>query len=85
QLKAYSPEGEPLWRFSSRTGGKAVVTTHGDMVYLATNKGQVHALSSQSLARLAKRLTEKPDSVVPTLELGDSLLTVGDFNIPIED
>ncbi|MGE0492339.1 MAG: PQQ-binding-like beta-propeller repeat protein [Vulcanimicrobiota bacterium] len=85
QLKAFSSEGQPLWRFSSRTGGKAVVTTKGDMVYLATDKGQVHALSSQSLAKLAGRLREQPEMVLPTLELGDSLLTVGDFHIPIED
>lgn len=86
-LRAFDPQGRNIWNFQPKQGGKASVTSRGDMVYLSTDGGEVHALSNQSLIRLAQHQmkSEAAGPPDPVIEFGEGELTVGDFNLPVFD
>lgn len=87
QVYALRPEdGSVLWNYTSdEKQTPSSLTLQGDRVILATRKGGLHALSSLGLLKALERDPAQPDAPLPTIDLGDGIITVGDIELDIRD
>ncbi|MBI3926905.1 MAG: PQQ-like beta-propeller repeat protein [Armatimonadetes bacterium] len=82
-VNAYNPDGELLWSYHTKDpNANAAISVRGNLVYLATSQGEVHALSADALAHRAELQGAGKEEPVPRIEVGEGYVVIGSVRLP---
>jgi outer membrane protein assembly factor BamB len=82
---AVSPEGKPLWGFREGSYNKDFrIATRGDITYLTTKDGSVHALKSDALRERLKSAGDGADNAIPVIVVEDDMISIDGLKLPIQ-
>jgi outer membrane protein assembly factor BamB len=82
---AVSPEGKPLWGFMEGSYNKDFrIATRGNVTYLTTKDGSVHALKNDALKERLRHAGEKESDTIPMIVIEDDMISVGGVKLPVQ-